>query len=105
MSKTHIPQSLQRHLPKGRAERALLVERAAVDESARTATLAFASELPYERYWGIEVLDCTSTAMRTGRLRSGANLLCDHDTRDVVGVIESVEIGAARVCRAVVSFV
>ena len=104
MSKTHIPQSLQRHLPTGRAERALLVERAAVDESARTATLAFASELPYERYWGIEVLDCTSTAMRTGRLRSGANLLCDHDTRDVVGVIESVEIGAARVGRAVVRF-
>lgn len=104
MSKQHIPQNLQRHLAKGRAERALLVERAAVDEAARTATLAFASELPYQRYWGIEILDCTTTAMRTGRLRSGANLLCDHDARDVVGVIESVEIGADRVGRAVVRF-
>lgn len=104
MSKKHIPEALQRHLQAGRAERALLVERAAVDETARTATLAFASETPYERYWGIEILDCTATSMRTGRLRSGANLLCDHDARDVVGVIESVEIGADRVGRAVVRF-
>ena len=104
MSTKQIPDSLQRHLQSGRAERALQVERQAIDESARTATLAFASETPYERYWGIEILDCTSTAMRQGRLRSGANLLCDHDSRDVVGVIESVEIGADRVGRAVVRF-
>ncbi len=102
--KTSIPESLQRHLQTGRTERALLVDRAAVDVEARTATLAFASETPYERYWGIEILDCTATSMRTGRLRSGANLLCDHDTRDVVGVIESVEIGPDRVGRAVVRF-
>ncbi|ARV17481.1 hypothetical protein AEP_00521 [Curvibacter sp. AEP1-3] len=103
-TKTSIPESLQRHLQTGRTERALLVDRAAVDVEARTATLAFASETPYERYWGIEILDCTATSMRTGRLRSGANLLCDHDTRDVVGVIESVEIGPDRVGRAVVRF-
>lgn len=99
-----VPDGLQRHLTSGRAERSLLVERQAIDEAARTATLAFASETPYERYWGIEILDCTSSAMRTGRLRSGANLLCDHDSTDVVGVIESVEIGADRVGRAVVRF-
>ncbi len=86
------------------AERALQVERAAINEEARTATLAFASETPYERWWGIEILDTTATSMRQGRLRSGANLLCDHDTRDVVGVVESVEIGADRVARAVVRF-
>lgn len=103
-TKPAIPDSLQRHLQTGRAERALLVDRAAVDVEARTATLAFASETPYERYWGIEILDCTATSMRTGRLRSGANLLCDHDTKDVVGVIESVEIGPDRVGRAVVRF-
>lgn len=84
--------------------RGLLVERAAINTEARTALLAFASESPYERYWGIEILDCTPTAMRQGRLRSGANLLCDHDTRDVIGVVESVEIGADRVARAVVRF-
>lgn len=84
--------------------RGLLLERAAIDETARTATLAFASETPYERYWGIEILDCTASSMDTSRLRSGANLLCDHDTKDVVGVVESVEIGVDRVARAVVRF-
>ena len=103
MSK-HIPESLARHIPKGRAERALLVERQAIDEAARTVVLAFASETPVEKYWGIEILDVTATSMRQGRLRSGANLLVDHDTRDVVGVVESVEIGADRVARAVVRF-
>lgn len=95
MPSKSIPKQLQR---------ALTVERQAVDLTARTATLAFASETPYERYWGIEILDCTATSMRQGRLRSGANLLCDHDSRDVVGVIESVEIGADRIGRAVVRF-
>ena len=84
--------------------RGLLLERAAIDETARTATLAFASETPYERFWGIEILDCTASSMDTSRLRSGANLLCDHDTKDVVGVVESVEIGVDRVARAVVRF-
>ncbi len=104
MPQTAIPEALKRHLATGRLERALLVERQAVDVAARTATLAFASETPYERYWGIEILDCTAPAMRQGRLRSGANLLCDHDSRDVIGVVESVEIGADRVGRAVVRF-
>jgi HK97 family phage major capsid protein/HK97 family phage prohead protease len=99
-----LPANLQRALPKGRTERALQVERAAINEEARTATLAFASETPYERLWGIEILDINPTAMRQGRLRSGANLLVDHDTRDVVGVIESVEVGADRVARATVRF-
>lgn len=103
-TKTQHLHGLERHLSNGRAERALLVERAAIDEAARTAVLAFASETPYERYWGVEILDCTTTSMRQGRLRSGANLLCDHDWKDVVGVVESVEIGADRVGRAVVRF-
>ena len=104
MSNKAIPEALARHLTKGRAERALTVERQAIDETARTATVAFASEAPYERYWGIEILDTTATSMRQGRLRSGANLLCDHDSRDVVGVVESVEVGSDRVARAVVRF-
>lgn len=99
-----MPDSLACHLDRGRATRALLVERKVLDEEARTATLAFASESPYERHWGIEILDCAPASMRPGRLRSGANLLCDHDQRDVVGVVESVSIGADRVARAVVRF-
>ena len=33
MSTKHIPEALARHLQKGRAERALLVERAAIDRA------------------------------------------------------------------------
>lgn len=104
MANQDLPEPLQRHLATGRTERAFALDRAALDPATRTVTLAFASEMPYERWWGIEILDCTATAMRLGRMGSGANLLCDHDTRDVVGVIESVEIGADRIARAVVRF-
>lgn len=104
MNTKAIPESLARRLASGKAERGLMLERATVNVAARTATMAFASEVPYERYWGIEILDCTPSAMRQSRLRSGANLLCDHDSKDVVGVVESVEIGADRVARAVVRF-
>jgi HK97 family phage major capsid protein len=85
-------------------QRAFSVERSAVNEELRTVELAFASEQPYERWWGVEVLDCTATAMRMGRLTSGGPLLCDHNTKDHIGVIESVQLGADRVARAVVRF-
>lgn len=85
-------------------KRGFLVERSTVNEEARTVSLAFASETPYERYWGIEILECTANAMRQQRLYSGANLLLEHCPDDVVGVVESVEIGADRVARAVVRF-
>lgn len=90
--------------PGTRVERALTFERAQVDPAARTVEVAFSSETPYERWWGIEVLDNTASAVRLGRLTSGGPLLMDHDTRDQVGVIESVRIDADRVGRAVVRF-
>lgn len=100
-----IPEAMSKHLAPGAAlVRSFAVERASVDVDARTVNLAFASETPYERYFGMEILDCAGKSMRQGRLRGGANLLCDHDTRDVVGVVESVDIGADRVARAVVRF-
>ncbi|MDQ0609538.1 HK97 family phage major capsid protein [Variovorax sp. W1I1] len=99
-----LPQVLRQHLPTGQLQRAFVVERASIDEEARTVKLAFASETPVNRGWFIEVLDLSRKSMRTGRLTAGANLLCDHDTRDVVAVVESVEIGSDKVARAVVRF-
>lgn len=90
--------------PGTKSERFFTMEREAVDVDARTVTLAFSSETPVERYWGIEVLDHKPGSMRTNRLKSGAPLLMDHDGRDQVGVIESVQIGADKVARAVVRF-
>lgn len=100
----NLPAAIRDALASTPLTRALQVERAAIDEQARTATIAFASATPYTRWWGREILDVSPTAMRQTRLVSGANLLVDHDTRDVVGVVETVEIGADRVARAVVRF-
>ena len=85
-------------------ERAFLFEREKIDEETRTVELAFSSEAPYERWWGIEILDHSKSAVDLTRLKSGGPLLCDHDSRDQIGVIESVRIDADRVGRAVVRF-
>lgn len=90
--------------PGTKVERCFSLNRAAIDESTRTVELAFSSEEPYDRYWGREILDHSPQSIRLGRLTAGGPLLCDHNSRDHVGVIESVQIGADRVGRAVVRF-
>ncbi len=99
-----LPAALRQAAPSGQLQRAFAVARQTVNETDRTVELAFASEQPYERYWGIEILDCSAPAMRLGRMTTGAPLLADHDTADVIGVVESVTLGADRVARAVVRF-
>lgn len=78
--------------------------RATTDKNARTVELSFSSEQPYDRSWGREILDHSSNSVRLGRLRTGGPLLVDHDSRDIVGVIESVRVDADRKGRAVVRF-
>lgn len=90
--------------PGTKVERAVTFDRAAIDEAARTVEIAFSSEEPYDRYWGREILDHAQNSIRLGRLTAGGPLLMDHDSRDHIGVIESVQIGADRVGRAVVRF-
>lgn len=92
--------------PGTRVTRAIQADRAAIDTDARTVSLAFSSETPYERWWGIEILDHDPSSIRMGRLNAGAPLLIDHDNsiRSQIGIIESVEISADRVGRAVVRF-
>jgi HK97 family phage major capsid protein len=107
MSKTKaIPQAIRAALAKeqGRAVRELRFERATVNADARTVEICFATETPYERYWGVEILDCKPGSVRTQRLKSGCNLIMDHDCRDVVGVVDSFSFGADLCVRAVVRF-
>ncbi len=77
------------------------LDRAAVNADTRTVDLSFSSETPYERFFGVEVLDHDPKSIRLGRLTDGGPLLVDHDPTDIVGVIESVtiddRIGRARV--------
>jgi HK97 family phage major capsid protein len=41
--------------------------------------LSFASNDPYERWWGIEILECTPEAVRLNRINDGGALLFNHD--------------------------
>ena len=96
---------MKKHIKPGSiASRSITFERAAINQDARTIELAFSSEEPYDRYWGREILDHSPNSIRLGRLQAGGPLLMDHDSRDHVGVIESVQIGPDRVGRAVVRF-
>jgi HK97 family phage major capsid protein len=98
--------STRKHTPPtgGLAARAFELRREAVNTEARTVELAFSSETPYERWFGVEVLSHDAKAVRLDRLRNGGALLMDHNTRDQIGVVESVEIGEGRVGRALVRF-
>ena len=88
----------------GKQFRYFSVERSAINTDKRTVELAFSSEEPVERYWGIEILDHNAESVNLRRLKRGGALLIDHDMRNQVGVIEEVTIGADRKGRAVVRF-
>lgn len=85
-------------------ERTFAISRA-IDTQARTVELAFSSEEPYERWWGVEILDHTPSSVNLERLGDGRHpLLLNHNTEDQIGVVESVSIGTDRIGRAVVRF-
>lgn len=80
-------------------ERSFVIERdAAVDEETRTVSLAFASDKPIDHWFGQLALTMTTKAMRSDRLKNGAALLMDHNSRDQIGVVENftVDKGVAR---------
>lgn len=82
-----------------------LFQREAIDEEARAVELSFSSEEPYERFFGIEILDHSPKSVRLERLASGrAPLLFGHNPNDYVGVIEEARIGSDRRGHAKVRF-
>lgn len=99
------PEHVERKITAPLTYRAAAVERSAVNSEARTVTLAFSSEAPYERHFGIEILDHSVESVDAAFIGSGrAPLLVDHNPTDQVGVVERIDIGADRVARAVVRF-
>jgi HK97 family phage major capsid protein len=96
-------------VPAGQVERAqhrlATFDRATLDAEARTVELAFSSELPVERWWGVEILGHGAAEVETSFIGSGtAPLLMDHNARDVVGVVQSVRLDPDRKMRAAVRF-
>lgn len=77
------------------------IERAAKDGGDLVLEVAFASQQPYERWWGIEVLDVSEKAVRMARLNDGAPVLYNHNWDDLRGthVPGSVRADPDRVLR------
>lgn len=73
-----------------------------VNQEARTVALTFSSEEPYERWFGVEVLDHGKKSVMLDRLNAGGPLLVGHNPEDHVGVVEEARIGSDRRGRAVV---
>lgn len=92
-------------LPKitGVQRRGFTVNRAAIDEEARTVTLSFSSENPVKRWFGLEILSHEKGAVDLERLNNRAALLLNHDPDKQVGVVESATVGSGK-GRAVVRF-
>jgi len=63
-----------------------------VDETNKTIELSFSSEEPYERYWGVEILDHSTTSVNMERLNNSAPLLFNHDRDVVIGVVEFAKV-------------
>jgi HK97 family phage major capsid protein len=72
----------------------------------RSRELSFSSEYPYQRWFGIEILDHDPKSVRMDFMRSGrAPLLMGHDQRQVIGVIEAARIdGKEKAGRATARF-
>lgn len=87
-----------------RQARSLTVRKEDAQQADRTVMLAFASEEPVERGYGIEILSCDPANVDLSRMLDGAPLLCDHDAEEQIGVVESASVDADRKCRAVVRF-
>ncbi|WP_226998583.1 phage major capsid protein [Tardibacter chloracetimidivorans] len=92
-------------LPEQMLRRDLMIEVRAesINEESRTVELSFSSEEPYERWWGVEILDHGRKAVRLGRLNGGAALLVNHDPDDQVGVVEKAWLDGKK-GRALVRF-
>jgi len=86
--------------------RAIHMDKGPIDEEKRTAMIALSSEEPVERSFGMEVLEHSEEAIDLSFLASGrAPLLMDHDPKQHIGVIESVELDSeTRRLRAKVRF-
>jgi HK97 family phage major capsid protein/HK97 family phage prohead protease len=62
------------------------------NEENRTVELSFSSEEPYERYWGVEILDHSAKSVNMDRLTNSAPLLFNHNRDEVIGVVETAKI-------------
>ncbi len=79
-------------------------QRSLVDGLTRTMQLAFSSEEPVSMWYGTEVLSHAPGAMRQGQRQQTMPLLFNHDSDDLIGVVQSIDMTGDGVGRATVRF-
>lgn len=85
--------------------RSISVKKDAIDKESRTVEVAFSSEAPYRRWFGVEVLGHDAGEIDMDFIASGAAPLLDqHDHSRQIGVIERAWIDPDRKGRALVRF-
>lgn len=72
--------------------RSATFERESINETERTVEMTVSSEEPYERYWGVEVLDHKTKSLRMDRFKKAAPLLFNHDRNLHLGRIVSSKV-------------
>lgn len=78
---------------RGMLQRGFTLNRAQVDEEARTVALSFSSETSeVERWFGFEILDHSPDSVRLERLSNRGPVLYLHDANQHLGVVEEVSI-------------
>lgn len=84
--------------------RVATIDASSIDVGARTVKVAFASEEPYQRAFGFEILSVDAKSVMTDYLDTGASVLVNHNWEDLVGVVTEYSLDADKVARATVKF-
>jgi len=81
--------------------RTLELELTRADSKARTFAASLASEAPYERGWGIEILDHAPSSVDLSRAAHGLPMLFAHDPQRPVGMVDGVKLEGRRLLGSV----
>jgi Caudovirus prohead protease. len=95
-----------REFPKAgsKESRAVTIQKEAINAEKRTVDLAFSSEQPVARWWGIEILSHDPGAMDMSRLQNGGAVLLNHSSDKQIGVVEDCRCAPDKMGRATVRF-
>lgn len=69
-------------------------QEAKADAESRTVRFSFSSEEPIDMWYGTEILSHASGAVRIDQRQQTMPLLFNHDRDDLLGVVESIGVGA-----------
>jgi len=102
---TDQPLPVLREIEGKQLARALAFDLETLDKESRTVEVAVSSEYPVRRWFGMEVLDHSDSAIDLTRLRNGAPFLLQHNSwSGQIGVVDDAWLDTDRRLRARIRF-